>query len=554
MLEEYIDKFNTIYEALPEGKVFRIVFDNTIKCFRVICRDHEAFDQLQEAFSVKNDAAFFSERYGYKAKERLYAINKFGFFAVGLLFEVLKWIKMNYGGLSCIAISQKCKKYIDEYLQPMKKHICNGFDIPNISDDSGRNNELIKLGKHKFEFREYQQQSIEALLFDGYGRGLIEVPTGAGKSFIIANFIWSILKNIDRHAKSLILVPNTQLVTQFYSDLIDYGYDKRDLAMFSGSLTKKEKSENDINTAKIVIANRQFIFKNRSLLPKFDVLVADEAHTCIAESTREFIDNLDAKVKVGCSGTLPRDLYQKWQLMGMFGKIVFTEEITNLQKLGFISKLDITLLKIRDKEIDKDKNLLFSLNTSIKFNAEAVATGESEVMFNDAYIAEKDYFSKHYRDMYKPAFEYLISLKTNTLMLFDRIEIGKNLYSYAKELYKDKNVFYIDGSIDVHEREKIRAQFEMSDGNLLIAQNAVMSTGVNIRRLSNLVFLTSSKAFSRTIQSIGRTLRIHESKDKAHLIDLSWNTKYSQKHLHERLKIYKDMYGKKPDKVIDLEI
>ena len=146
-------------------------------------------------------------------------------------------------------------------------------------------------------------------MFDGYGRGLIEVPTGAGKSFIIANFIWSILKNIDRHAKSLILVPNTQLVTQFYSDLIDYGYDKRDLAMFSGSLTKKEKSENDINTAKIVIANRQFIFKNRSLLPKFDVLVADEAHTCIAESTREFIDNLDAKVKVGCSGTLPRDLY-----------------------------------------------------------------------------------------------------------------------------------------------------------------------------------------------------------------------------------------------------
>jgi superfamily II DNA or RNA helicase len=54
-----------------------------------------------------------------------------------------------------------------------------------------------------------------------------------------------------------------------------------------------------------------------------------------------------------------------------------------------------------------------------------------------------------------------------------------------------------------------------------------MSTGVNIKRLTNLVFLTSSKAFARTIQSIGRTLRLHSSKQKAHLIDLSWNTKYS---------------------------
>ena len=211
----------------------------------------------------------------------------------------------------------------------------------------------------------------------------------------------------------------------------------------------------------------------------------------------------------------------------MFGRVVFTEEITKLQEQGFISQLDITLLKIRVKSIDYDTKLLFSLNTDIKFNAEAVANGESDVMFNDAYIAEKDYFNKWYKDLYKPAFEYLMSLKSNTLMLFDRIDIGTSLYEYAKELYKDKSVYYIDGSLDVHDREDIRAKFEKSDGNLLIAQNAVMSTGVNIKRLSNLVFLTSSKAFSRTIQSIGRTLRLHSSKDKAHLIDLSWNTKYS---------------------------
>ena len=136
----------------------------------------------------------------------------------------------------------------------------------------------------------------------------------------------------------------------------------------------------------------------------------------------------------------------------MFGRVVFVEEITNLQEQGFISKLDITLLKMHDREIDRDTSLLFSLNTTAHFNAEAVANGESDIMFNDAYIAEKDYFNRWYKELYKPAFDYLISLKTNTLMLFDRIEIGTNLYEYAKELYKDKNVVY-DPRISLYYRQ-----------------------------------------------------------------------------------------------------
>jgi hypothetical protein len=112
-----------VYEAVSEGKVFRISFDDTTMQLRVICRDHHAFDDLREAFSVKNTAAFFSERYGYKAQERLYTINKFGFFQPGMLFEVLNWIKLNYGSLSSLAMSSSCKKYIEDYLVPLK-HVC----------------------------------------------------------------------------------------------------------------------------------------------------------------------------------------------------------------------------------------------------------------------------------------------------------------------------------------------------------------------------------------------------------------------------------------------
>ena len=135
--------------------MFRFSFDHTTQCLRVICRERDAFDSLREAFSVKNDAAFFTERYGYKAKARLYAINQFGFFLPGLLFEILSWIKTQYGGLSCVAMSQNCKSYIDDFLTPLKPLLAKRFEISNMSDDLGRNNELVRSNASSKDFRDY---------------------------------------------------------------------------------------------------------------------------------------------------------------------------------------------------------------------------------------------------------------------------------------------------------------------------------------------------------------------------------------------------------------
>jgi len=126
-------------------------------------------------------------------------------------------------------------------------------------------------------------------LTKGYGRGLIEIPTSGGKSFIIANFIWNLHKHVDNKLKALIFVPNTQLVEQFYKDLLDYGYRKENLAKFCGAMKAKERKQQDLKNAKIIIANRQYVFSNASKLPKIDVLVVDEVHTANASVSKEFI-------------------------------------------------------------------------------------------------------------------------------------------------------------------------------------------------------------------------------------------------------------------------
>lgn len=178
--------------------------------------------------------------------------------------------------------------------------------------------------------------------------------------------------------------------------MIDYGFDKRDIARLSGSLSKAEKKENDVDNAKIIVSNRQYIFSNKDKLPKIDALIADECHSCVAKSTAEFIESIDAKIKIGCSGTLPIKDHDKWQLIGLFGKVLFKEKVTTLQHKGYISNLKITLLKIKSMSIENDKTLPFNLDTDIKFDLEAAEAGRSDIMFNDAYIAEKQFFNDNY--------------------------------------------------------------------------------------------------------------------------------------------------------------
>jgi len=86
---------------------------------------------------------------------------------------------------------------------------------------------------------------------------------------------------------------------------------------------------------------------------------------------------------------------------------------------------------------------------------------------------------------------------------------------------------------------------------IVIANYAIMSTGISIKNLHNLVFLSSLKAFTTIVQAIGRVLRLHGSKAKAHIYDLvdiidkigkrgGVTQNYVQKHFYQRLEYYRE--------------
>ena len=110
----------------------------------------------------------------------------------------------------------------------------------------------------------------------------------------------------------------------------------------------------------------------------------------------------------------------------------------------------------------------------------------------------------------------------------------------------DKKVYFVHGGTETDQREQIRALTEKSDNTIIVASYGTFSTGINIKKLNNIVFASPSKSRIRILQSLGRGLRKSELKTKCNLFDigddLSWKEKknYTLNHVLERIKMYNE--------------
>ena len=80
----------------------------------------------------------------------------------------------------------------------------------------------------------------------------------------------------------------------------------------------------------------------------------------------------------------------------------------------------------------------------------------------------------------------------------------------------------------------------MEDNNnvICIAISAIFSTGVNIKNLHMIIFAAGGKSFIRTVQSIGRGLRLSDNKEKLVIIDIADKLQYGSEHSSKRKEIY----------------
>ena len=225
-----------------------------------------------------------------------------------------------------------------------------------------------------------------------------------------------------------------------------------------------------------------------------------------------------AKYRYGFTGTLDGTQTHKWVLEGLFGPSYKVTKTDELMRQGHLSQLDIQCLVLK--------------HPPQKFE---VYNDEIEYLISHE---KRNNFIKN----------LALDLKGNTLILYSRVEAhGAVLYDMINTNKRsDHKVFFVHGGVDAQEREQVREITEQENNAIIIASYGTFSTGINIKRLHNIIFASPSKSRIRNLQSIGRVLRKGAGKVKAILYDIAddctYNSRrnYTLNHFIERIKIYNE--------------
>ena len=387
--------------------------------------------------------------------------------------------------------------YVDEFCRE------RGYDIKGINDIIGNkerqpNEEFIGELGLPFEPRDYQLEAFRSAV--QYGRQLLLSPTASGKSLII----YLLARYYNK--KTVIIVPTTSLVEQMAKDFEDYGYDKKICKIYSGQ---------PIFDSDITITTWQSFSKApKNVLESFDVVFGDEAHLFKANVLKGILEKLrKTAIRFGTTGTLDGSECHRLQLEGMFGpvkKVISTKELIEDGTIANLSIDCVILCHTKQKKMTYQEEMDYLVSNEAR----------NEFICNIVY-----------------------SLSGNTLVLFQYVE--KHGVLLHEKMFKrlGENLHYVYGGTDTEDREAVREIVEKAKNDTILASYGTFSTGVNIKRIDNIVFASPSKSRIRNLQSIGRGLRRVDGKDKMRLFDIADDLQcdnYTLSHLKDRINIYNE--------------
>ena len=314
--------------------------------------------------------------------------------------------------------------------------------------------------------------------------------------------------------KGILVVPNINLLTQFRSDIESYGLKELlDEVQLLGN-----GNESDFKTTVTITTWQSMIDHIKEVKPDF--IICDEVHKESGDVVSSILkESMNTKIKLGFTGTLPEDPIAKMTLLGLFGEpytVITAKELIQRGlatpvkiKSVFLnySKPEITMfreLKDYQKQLKYIKDHEKRLEIILK-----IALGMRQKDKNTLILYQH---TEHGKQIYSEIFRRLNPGKELT----EKDLTGKNAFEFQKE----HNLFFMNGEVKGHIREKQRNLLEEVHGSILVANYSVMSTGVNLRNLHFLILASPLKAFTTISQSLGRLMRKHPSKTEAIIFDI----------------------------------
>ena len=340
------------------------------------------------------------------------------------------------------------------------------------------------------QLREYQEEALNVIakaLSDGISKQLIVLPTGSGKTILMA----AIAKHLNK--RTLILAHREELIQQAFEKFKLY-WPEADIGIC--------KAERDETNHHIVIGSVQSCSKSKRLASlkdsAFDVLLIDEAHHATAESYQKIIKELgfhtdQTKLLLGVTATPNRS--DKDSLGETFEKVTYSRSISTMIKAGYLSPaIGRKILTNFSLQNIKMQNGDFSICEL----AEIVNTPE-----RNAFIAEK--YKAYATDRKGVAFCVDVAHCKDLSASFEKVGIT------SKAVW---------GEMPTEERRNVLE--DLKGGRIQVAMSCgVLTEGFDEPSISCIAMARPTKSQSLYIQCIGRGLRLWPGKQDCLVLDFT---------------------------------
>lgn len=364
-----------------------------------------------------------------------------------------------------------------------------------------------------FQLRPYQQESVDLgvkyLTGDTNKNSIIILPTGAGKSIVIANLIAPL------QGKTLILQPSKEILEQNFAKYVSYGYPA---SIYSASVGEKKIS-------KVTFATIGSVINKKELFKGLEYILIDECHLVNPKGGmyEEFISHFSNSKVLGLTAT-PYRLYNNSlgaelrfitrTRPNIFKDVLYYVQNNVLFDAGYLSKLEYYSFNVIDR------TMLPLNSTGTDYNQKSL----------------KEYYKKI--DMPRVIVEYahrLLAKKPNLLIFCAMTDEA------AVVVRNVPGAVLLTSDTKKAEREKILSQFKK--GIIRCVVNVgVLTTGFDYPELEVVLIARSTMSLSLYYQIVGRAMRISPAKKSSWIVDLGGNVNFFGK--IETMKIKQDEKGR----------
>lgn len=424
--------------------------------------------------------------------------------------------------------NRKTKTFPSGLIQQVLAHYPQAQIIPESSFDGlSWTQQIDTLYPH-------QVQSVDALMKAPFCRGMIEVPTAGGKSWIIGELCERTRMS---QLRVLVTVPGIDLLLQTAEEL------EKITGETVGRYGDKHKELNHrITVATIQGISGPFTYDNQKLeaiprkqppaaliqfLKEVQVWIVDECHGAAAQCFQIASALMpNALVRYGVTATLRREDNAELVMEGILGPSQL-----KIKPLSLVDQDKLCRPRVELHWFDHDT---YETETGEKLPYEALY--RKAIVTNTArthYIVEQTQ-------------RLLKEDRGPVLVLFNRLEHGEELYKAIAPLCRTE---LLSGKDSVHTRRRVKREVEKGKLDVVIA-SIIWVTGVNIPILRSVIVAGTDKSGILTIQRAGRVLRTHPDKQEGLILDIcdrEWT--YLKSQAHTRQFFYNEKY---PDHVFEV--